>query len=327
MKKPMNVILKVMAWSLLALLAISCADSRTRAAKTSDAKGGELLGSAENLRPERLKINKVPDRVRYVSIGDDLILKADVELDAMLRNKETAKFSPQLLVFPGLMETISGRIDTARLSGKKMKVQLNIKGENKTYFGAVYQEQRAKSDVWQGFLRMVGDDSIRIRTLKSEEMSLWWIYIPFDITEPIFVVNDRFVVGMNKRNAVSVIDDLSKYTASGIINGVVGEGVIKLETIRLLNTDEEMEGNFTVDRLSAIIKEIDEIVIGHVSKANRKGEFVVMVSIENDKDSKVHFSGDIEKLGVDSIAIKDSIHKKMYRSKIGGVDFELLYRN
>lgn len=119
MKNKWNVILNVVALMCFALLAVSCADTKALLQTTSNAQGGELLGSAKNNRPEHLKISEIPDRVRYVSIDDDDMVEAEAILNARLTKKEEAEFVPDLLVFPGLMNTMIERVDTVGLGGKK----------------------------------------------------------------------------------------------------------------------------------------------------------------------------------------------------------------
>jgi hypothetical protein len=52
-----------------------------------------------------------------------------------------------------------------------------------------------------------------VRALQSDELKTWWQYIPYDITEPVFVLETRngghrFVVGMNL-DGIAMIDELN----------------------------------------------------------------------------------------------------------------------
>lgn len=326
MKNKWNVILNVVALMCFALFVVSCADTKALLQTTSNAQGGELLGSAENIRPDHLKINEIPDRVRYISIDDDDMVMAEAILNARLTRKEEAEFVPDLLVFPGLMNTMIERVDTVGLGGKKMKIQGNFRDGQKIFFGSVYQQENAKSYIWEAFLQVIGTDSIKIRTLKSEELSLWWVYIPFDIMEPIFMVNNRYIIGMNENDKIYVMDDLSQYTFSGMVSDTSDQRLVKLESITLLNTNDIIERNFTVEELANIVTKIDTIVSSNINKPNINGELAIAVKIKNDDDPELIFSGDIDALGVNTKEIENAIRIKKYKSKTDVVGFILNYQ-
>lgn len=326
MKNKWNVILNVVALMCFALLAVSCADTKALLQTTSNAQGGELLGSAKNNRPEHLKISEIPDRVRYVSIDDDDMVEAEAILNARLTKKEEAEFVPDLLVFPGLMNTMIERVDTVGLGGKKMKIQGNFRDGQKIFFGSVYQQENAKSYIWEAFLQVIGTDSIKIRTLKSEELSLWWVYIPFDIMEPIFMVNDRYIIGMNKDNEIFVMDDISNYTFSGMVSDAAVQSSVKLESITLLNTDDIIKRNFAVEELGNIVMKIDTIVSSNINRPNINGRLKVIVKIKNNDDPELIFSGDIDALGVNINEIENAIRIKKYRSKTDDITFMLNFQ-
>lgn len=326
MKSKWNVILNAVALLCFALLVVSCADSKALLKTTSNAEGGEILGSAKNNRPEHLKICEIPDPVRYISIDDDDMVEAESILNARLTRKEAAEFFSDLLVFPGLMNTMIGLIDTVGLGAKKLKCQVPFNDGLKIYFGSVYQQQRAKFYIWEAFLQVIGTESFKIRTLKSEELRLWWAYIPFDIMEPIFMVNDRYIIGMNENNKIYVMDDISQYVFSGMVSDASDQSSIKLETIVLLSSGDVIERNFSTEELANIITKIDTIVSSNITKPNINGQLDIIVNIKNNNDPKLIFSGDIDALGVNLPEIENAIRIKKYRSKTDVITFIMKYQ-
>ena len=55
---------------------------------------------------------------------------------------------------------------------------------------------------------------IKIRAISTAEMDVLSKFTPFKMIEPLFVVNDRFVLGYNKKGELEVLDEIPYYTPS-----------------------------------------------------------------------------------------------------------------
>lgn len=293
---------------------------------TSDAEGGEMLGSAENSRPENLKINQIPDRVRYVSISDEEMIEAEAKLTGMINRINKSEFGERLLVFPGLMKTINNAIDTSGVHGKEVKVVLNFQGQNKTYYGGLFDSNEGKRKIWNALVDLINKTPIRIRSLNTEELSLWWMYIPFDITEPIFTVNDRFIVGMNSNYEITVVDDISRYTSSGMIIENTRSLKIQMEEIKLLNTDKELRENYSVEQFSEMVKKIDNAVLARIKNISMDMELVLFVEIGTSNGPIIKIIGATEKSNLDFEKLENDITSLNFRTKTKKICFELHYK-
>lgn len=53
---------------------------------------------------------------------------------------------------------------------------------------------------------------IKIRAISTDEMDIISKFSPFKMVEPLFVVNDRYVLGFNKKGELEVLDEIPYYT-------------------------------------------------------------------------------------------------------------------
>ena len=53
---------------------------------------------------------------------------------------------------------------------------------------------------------------IKIRAISTDEMDIISKFSPFKMVEPLFVVNDRYVLGFNKNGELEVLDEIPYYT-------------------------------------------------------------------------------------------------------------------
>ncbi|MEO6993593.1 MAG: hypothetical protein ABI273_08180 [Lacunisphaera sp.] len=166
-------------------------------------------------RPENLRPGKLPPRVRYKFVADEMVVAAAAMTEKLFLSPETpdcaAHFETVTLIQPGAWKHLS---DVPELIGAKplvAKVELGSKVHK--------MEGRMLTESGQ-FMKAVGrirellaaDGGGKVRALYSEEMNHWWTFIGFDIEEPVFAIESKggkyvFIVSW-LRNRVFSLDEL-----------------------------------------------------------------------------------------------------------------------
>ncbi len=181
-------------------------------AASSDAKEGELQGTISKERLTDLIPGAIPKRVRYKAADEALVARCADSLRDPERTLRPELFSGTFMVFPGAWEDIK-RVPGLDL-GQSKHVQFPRDDGSKDE-GRIFNERHGLEQVC-GHLRQVLGPKPRVRALSSDEMSLWWIYIPFDITEPVFVLeaedhSRHYIVSFGKGGQIDLLDELFHY--------------------------------------------------------------------------------------------------------------------
>lgn len=200
---------------MLVLLGLwGCSASSPRLLKDScEKKGGELVGHSKNDRADEIKFNTLPDSVRYILAPDQQVTAA---YDLLKRNLEgstdSMPFAQYLFLMPGMWKAIEK--DTALAQKFRVKIdKMKFKVRKKTfkfYYG-IPKEPKSTLRAWNVSKALMASTGNSIRTMNTDEMKLLYKFSPFELVEPLFVVNDKYIVGFNKKNELEVLDELSYY--------------------------------------------------------------------------------------------------------------------
>lgn len=170
-----------------------------------------LAGRPSELRPEPL-----PIRVRYVFTDDSAVISAASRLsDSLLGGKldQGKLFSSSLLVYSGAWAVLKTRVNkpqrpsiTNRMMMGRRVLLLEM---------AFLQDAKEVNNLEHALAKIVQEDGGgRIRALKTMEMEKWWAFIPFDIAEPVLVLETKnrahiFLLNFGKAGLVTGIDELN----------------------------------------------------------------------------------------------------------------------
>ncbi len=182
---------------------------------TAKDKMPDMTGRPEYLRPEKL-----PTRVRCVFVPDADVVAAAKKAETLFLGKQPPDleifFANGTLIQPGAwsflehvspldkIKTITHRADL----GSKV-VKLN---------GALLSKPEEFSVAAQTLRKVIADDGGgSIRAMFTAEMDRWWSFIAFDIEEPVFVLETqggkyRFIVGFDSKGYISCIDELNFFS-------------------------------------------------------------------------------------------------------------------
>lgn len=181
-------------------------------ASTKDAPDGALVGKVGEGRPDELKPGAIPKRVRYKAVEDERVVRCANLLRESLTTGENKIFGDFLMMFPGAWS------DMKRIPGLNIERSTHAsfpRDNGRTDDGRIFKEN-AQGGLFLAHMIRVVEKNFKIRALTTDELARWWIYIPFDIEEPIFILQSedstrRYIVSFNDEDKVSLLDELSFY--------------------------------------------------------------------------------------------------------------------
>ena len=194
--------------------------------------GGEYTGEANNNRPDEIKYQPLPDNVQYVRASDSLVVAVYNDLQKVLASDEDSiKMAKYLFLMPGAWEYIQkGPELGGKFKRQKDKYKVHIGKKEFAFRYAIPQDTRSCRRAWTVTKRMIrypgwSPDTtqgatpkpepaeIKIRAISTSEMDVITKFTPFKMVEPLFVVNDRFLLGYNNKGELEVIDEIPYYNS------------------------------------------------------------------------------------------------------------------
>jgi len=224
------IILSFLAVVSTCTLLVSCAavDTTNAPAQTEARKAyvtgdqfPDMTGRNPDLIPELL-----PARVRYKFADNDTVNRTAERLKSDLVSGDATAFGSVILLYPGAWRVFKPRgivgqkdagelhiIDPKRLP--KVDPKQGLEGLNQDSMPGKFLRSKNESALLAKEMSAVlaADGGFVVRSLSTLEMAKWWIYIGFDIEEPVYVVASnggryKFVVGF-ARSEIFVVDELN----------------------------------------------------------------------------------------------------------------------
>jgi hypothetical protein len=157
---------------------------------------------------------QIPQGVRYHTTTDEINHSAEVLLTKLFSSPvETADFkniSDKIVMCgPGLWPSINSAVTASGVPTKRLQLIIPTASGNQQAEGRAFQEPQAKETLWMCVLGIADDyhagtpskpPKFVVRKLRSDEISYFWSMIPFDIQEPIYIVDmdkRRFLVNLS----------------------------------------------------------------------------------------------------------------------------------
>ncbi|MBI3651536.1 MAG: hypothetical protein HY231_11015 [Acidobacteria bacterium] len=161
---------------------------------------------------------KIPEGVRYKPASDELNQQTKAKLESLLSAKVSDAeidrlFNDAIICAPGLWQYLANE---KKLEGKKLinnRPLRNAKGEIYAMIkeeGRFFQIKEQVRLFWRIFLqKFITDKPYVIRKATAPEIKYFWTTIPFDIEEPLFVLDTtqtKFIVEFsNNKNGETKI--------------------------------------------------------------------------------------------------------------------------
>ena len=205
-----------------------CASMPRELSDHKEIPGGEYTGAAENNRPEEIKYQKLPDNIQYVRASDSLVIATYNKLKAALASDETVlEIADYLFLMPGSWEKIASTGQNETFNKRKNTYTFEAGKEKFKFLYAIPKTDKSARKAWEAVKREIrrpaiytaepGSEeanalgSISIRAISTQEMETIVWFSPFKIVEPLFIVNDKYLLGFNKKGKLEVLDEIPYY--------------------------------------------------------------------------------------------------------------------
>jgi hypothetical protein len=171
-----------------------------------------------NGRKAELIPGAIPSRVRYMFSVNDTVNNASEILRNGIESLNMSLFKDSLMVQPGAFKQIKEKCALGSAGPKSRMIDpADIKkGNLDGGLQMAFVDKRPQLEsIAKEMARLLKEDGgLEVRALKTKEMAKWWIYIGWDIEEPVFVVASkggkfRFIVELNDKNQISILDELN----------------------------------------------------------------------------------------------------------------------
>ena len=145
---------------------------------------------------------KIPAGIRYKQAS----AKINEDAKELLRNKFSAEvedkevlslFEEMVICGPGLWRDVKQDESLAKLDKGKIHFQVPVRGADGKVVrvdkleGKLFQSADEVLAFWKVFVKHTDLSNLKIRKLNVEELRLFWAMIPFDITEPLFILESE----------------------------------------------------------------------------------------------------------------------------------------
>ncbi|WP_173384130.1 hypothetical protein [Fibrobacter succinogenes] len=205
-----------------------CASMPRELSDHKEIPGGEYTGAAENNRPEEIKYQKLPDNIQYVRASDSLVIATYNKLKAALASDETVlEIADYLFLMPGSWEKIASTGQNETFNKRKNTYTFEAGKEKFKFLYAIPKTDKSARKAWEAVKREIrrpaiytaepGSEeanalgSISIRAISTQEMETIVWFSPFKMVEPLFIVNDKYLLGFNKKGKLEVLDEIPYY--------------------------------------------------------------------------------------------------------------------
>lgn len=220
--------LKILAIIGATSLFVGCASMPRELSDHKEIPGGEYTGEAQNNRPEEIKYQKLPDNMQYVRASDSLVIATYNKLKEDLSVEEgNLPIADYLFLMPGTWEKISSTGQNENFNKRKNTYTVEAGPEKFKFKYAIPKTDKSARHAWEGVRKEIRHPAIytapegseeanavgeiSIRAISTEEMATIVWFSPFKMVEPLFIVNNTYMLGFNKKGQLEVIDELPYY--------------------------------------------------------------------------------------------------------------------
>ncbi|MDR4893474.1 MULTISPECIES: hypothetical protein [unclassified Chryseobacterium] len=205
--------------------------------------------------------------------------------------------------------------------------------------------------IWNEFKKEVSGN-YKIRKANEDELKYYWSTISFDIQEPLFILqteNHEYIVNFLKeklklfwldefpnKNAYNNPIDNGTYTTEGTFkkyrngNEVYmtdkGNKETKLEKVLFLSSEPEIQANFSIEDIQAIIEKTNGIFENLFKNSKKEGKIMVQFELGKKKNDIQYAVKDDLDLEIMKEFEKQVNEEKYPNSKKNTVKFQLIYK-
>lgn len=241
----------------------------------------------------------VPKGVVYNYISAKTLEKAKKLIADNLSDKPDYKIvQDHLIIGPVLWKRYKENENLKKIEGRKIEFQV----DNLILEGKTSQDIDESKIIWDELKKEVAND-YKIRKATPAELNYYWSVISFDIEEPLLIIETKehnYILNLLKKNLKllwldeapqsGTVHSLNNSPVVMYQNGEVvdslskGSKETKLEKLILLNSDEEIVQNSSVEDIQLIIAKTSEIFEQLFKDSQKSGKIMVEIELKEKKN-------------------------------------------
>ena len=250
---------------------------------------------------ETEKIN-IPKGIVYNYCDSKIVEKAKKLIAANLSNKKDYKIvQTNLIIGPMLWKRFKDNKKIQKI--EKGNVEFHV--DNLILNGKMSQTIKDSKIIWEEFRKEVSQD-YKIRKANEDELNYYWSVISFDIDEPLLIIETKehnYILNLLKKDlklmwldeaprpkaiekSIPHSETIFKKYQNGEEIQSVSKGLkeTKLETVVLLDSDQVLRENTSLEDIESIIVKTDKIFEELFKKSEKSGKIMILFELKKDKN-------------------------------------------
>lgn len=289
----------------------------------------------------------IPRGVVYNYCENSIIEEAKKIIRENLTNpNDYSLLQANLIVGPTLWKTLKN-VENLQVVGKDVVFHV----DDLELSGKMCQDINDTKKIWNEFKKDVSTN-FKIRKANQNELTYYWSVIPFDIDEPLLIVeteNHNYILNvLPKELKLMWLDEFPQmkeyynpienttYSAEGGFKtyqkgGEVyltseGKKETKLEKVVLLSSDEELKKNTSIEDIQELIVKTDKIFEELFKNSEKSGK--IMIQFELGKKKNIIQFAVRDDLDLEIMKeFEKRVNKEKYpKTKNGTVKLQLIYK-
>lgn len=274
----------------------------------------------------------IPKGVVYNYASKKVIEKAkQLITDNLSESPDYALLQKNMIIGPQLWKRFKDNQKILQI--KAGKVSFHV--DDLVLEGKMSQELNDAKIIWDEFRKEVAND-FTIRKANVWELKYYWSVISFDIEEPLLIVATKernYILNLLKDDLTLMwLDEAPEQTYVSYQNGAVVDSLskgiqeTKLEKVVLLNSDEELKDNSSVEDIGTILTKTNAIFDELFKNSKKSGKIMIEFELKK-KENDIRFAvrDDID-LDIMKEFEKKVKAEKYPRSKKDPIKIQLMYK-
>jgi hypothetical protein len=144
---------------------------------------------------------QVPKGIRYAAAPDEVNDAARQALRERFKADATdedvrALFEDMLFCGPALWRNLKDDEDLSKVKGNKLNLKIPVLKRDGTHDrfdtmeGRIFRNEQVLI-FWKALVKQADFNDLKVRKLNPQELAIFWKMIPFDISEPIFIMESN----------------------------------------------------------------------------------------------------------------------------------------
>lgn len=293
-----------------------------------------LLSLCFSCYSQKKETIKIPEGIVYKYSNPKIVEKAKLLIQENLTNNSKYDLADtNLIIGPILWRRFKEYEKINTIEGGNVEFHV----DNLVLKGKISKSIEDSKIIWDVFRDEIKSD-FKIRKATEFELTYYWTVISFDIEEPLLIVETKehnYILNLDPKGLkLFWLDEVPnnnknfvQYRNGEEVKDIPkGEKETAIESITLLNTDEELRENTSVEDLTEIINETKKIFEDLFMNSDKSGKIMVHFELKKDTN-EVNFA---VKDDVDLILMKEFENRvlslKLPKSKKESIQFKILFK-